>query len=116
MFPDHPDIAAVEKVLNEDKAAGKQQASSQSLLTDSDREKINLLKEQFKENPRDKNVKKELQSILQTYESDVKALVEAGDYDTAIEFVKEVQAIAPQSRKLKVMLNRLEKKKQEQAN
>lgn len=115
VFPDHPDIEAIEKILHEDITANRQEESKPSLISDVDKDKLNMLKSKLEENPRDRQARKERQAILDSYQSDLKAVIDSGDYDTAIEFVKEAQTIAPNSVKLKTMLKRLEKRKKEQA-
>ena len=70
----------------------------------------------MKDNPRDRDAKKELQKIMKSYETKLKDSIEAGDYDTALAFIEEAKQIAPRSIRLKSLTKKIEQKKKEQAN
>lgn len=133
---DHPDISSIENNLNDAIDAAKQkkqkivdEAQQQelvmepeqvevkdSLISEQDRDKIKLLQARVKDNPRDRDARKDMQKIMKSYETKLKDTIEAGDYDTALAFIEEAKLIAPRSIRLKTLTKKIEQKKKEQAN
>lgn len=104
--PGHPDIAAIEKMLDKEL-----QLTQKSLITSADKARISNLQSKIKENPKDRSARKEIQTIMKSYESKVKQAIDSGDLDTATAFLQEVQAIAPRSIRVKNLLKKIEQKK-----
>ncbi len=119
--PDHPEIPPIEKVLFEDKKAHEEMLARESrkrdaptsLITDVDKQQISQYKQRLKDNPRDRDARKELQSIMKSYEAKVKEAIDSGDFDTATAYIHEAQVIAPRSIRLKSLLRKIEKKRNE---
>ncbi|MCG8380556.1 MAG: SUMF1/EgtB/PvdO family nonheme iron enzyme, partial [Proteobacteria bacterium] len=122
--PDHPDIPEIERILSEDIQAAEEkqkvvdQAKESDLdkpsISSNDKANIKSLQQRLRENPRDREARKELQSIMKSYESKVKAAIEAGDFDTASAYLKDAQQIAPRSVRLKTLLKKVEEKQKQQ--
>lgn len=83
------------------------------LFSTQEKEQISALQARVKDNPRDKEARKELQSIMKTYEAKVKAAVEENDFDTALSYIEQDKVIAPRSIRLKALSKRIEQKKKE---
>jgi serine/threonine protein kinase len=117
--PEHPEIPPIEKVLLEDIKAheemlareSRDRDAPQSLITDEDKRQISTLQARIKENPRDRAARKEIQSIMKSYESKVKEAIEAGELDTATAFLREAQSITPRSIRIKTLLKKIEQKR-----
>jgi serine/threonine protein kinase/ribosomal protein S20 len=111
--PDHPDIATIEKRLSKDiKSIDKElQAAKKLLFSNEDKTRVSKLQARIKDNPKDRAARKEVQTIMKTYESKIKDTIAAGDLDTATAFLREVQAIAPRSIRVKNLLKKIEQKR-----
>jgi len=111
--PDHPDIAGIEKMLSEAIKSVNQdsQLTKKSLISPVDKEQISKLQAQIKNNPKDRDARKEIQVIMKTYETKVKEAIDTGDLDTAAAYLQEVQEIAPRSIRVKNLLKKIEQKR-----
>ncbi|MBL1141510.1 MAG: SUMF1/EgtB/PvdO family nonheme iron enzyme [Proteobacteria bacterium] len=122
--PDHPDIPTIEKILKEDIAADKVDSSDveqtqqkeveASLFSTEDKKQIGILQSRLRQNPRDRDARKELQSIMKSYEDKVKEAINNGELDQASAYIREALEIAPRSDRLKLILKKIEKKKNQQ--
>ena len=124
--PDHPDIALMEETLNEKLKIVEEQSRlvkdkelqekdvTKSLISSEDKKRISQLQARIKNNPKDRDARKEIQSIMKSYESKVKDAIESGELDTATAYLREAQEIAPRSIRVKAMLKKIEQKKKEQ--
>lgn len=111
--PGHPDIARIENMLNKAIESVKQdsQLSKKSLISSDDKNQISTLQAQIKENPKDRDARKEIQAIMKSYESKIKEAIDTGDLDTAAAYLHEVQEIAPRSIRVKNLLKKIEQKR-----
>tara|TARA_R110002072_G_scaffold6364_5_gene37548 strand:- start:702 stop:2483 length:1782 start_codon:yes stop_codon:yes gene_type:complete len=111
--PDHPDIARIENMLNKDIQSAEQdsQLAKKSLISFKDKNQISKLQAQIKENPKDRDARKEIQVIMKSYEPKVKEAIDTGDLDTAAAYLHEVQKIAPRSIRVKNLLKKIEQKR-----
>ncbi len=115
--PNHPDIPQIEKVLHEDIKAHEEMLARESrmrdappsLITNEDKRQINQYKQRLKYNPKDRDARKEFESIIKTYEAKVKEAIDSGDFDTATAYLHEVQDIAPNSKLIKSLIRKIDK-------
>jgi len=111
--PAHPDIAALEKIIDKEISSidQKLQLTKKPLISSADKTRISKLQTKIKDNPKDRGARKEIQTIMKSYESKVKEAIDSGDLDTATVFLEEVQAIAPRSIRVKNLLKKIEQKR-----
>ncbi|MCZ6803290.1 MAG: hypothetical protein O7D86_04980 [Proteobacteria bacterium] len=115
--PNHPDIPQIEKVLFEEIQAHEEMLARESrmrdappsLITNEDKRQINQYKQRLKYNPKDRDARKEFESIIKTYEAKVKEAIDSGDFDTATAYLHEVQDIAPNSKLIKSLIRKIDK-------
>jgi len=79
-----------------------------SMITDKDKRQISYYQQRLEYNPKDRDARKELQSIMKTYEAKVKEAIDSGDFDTATAYLHEVQVIAPHSKIIKSLIRKIE--------
>ncbi len=85
-----------------------------TLLSPEQLQNISVLKNRLKNDPKDRDARKELQAILKSGESKVKDAMHAGDLELAETYIKQAQELAPRSIKLRQAARKLEAMKKEQ--
>lgn len=113
--PDHPDVTRMENMLNNVIKTVKQDSllAKKPLISSDDKNQIIALQAQIKENPKDRDARKEVQALMKSYESKIKEAIDSGDLDTAAAYLHEVQEIAPRSVRVKNLIKKIEQKRKE---
>lgn len=113
--PSNPDVPVVERLLAKAESAAKQKdtdkADNQPLISDEDKRQIRQYQKRLQDNARDKDARRKIQSIMKPYETKVKDAFDKGDFDTAEAYVKAAQEIMPNSVRLKALLKKIKKKR-----
>ena len=71
----------------------------QSLRSNTDRQKLEQLKNKLRANPRDKQARKELKKIADKYQNKIKMALEDRDFDLAEDYVLDILEITPERSK-----------------
>lgn len=71
----------------------------QSLVSDTDRQKLEQLKRKLKAKPRDKRARAQLKKIAEKYQNKIKMALEDRDFDLAENYVLEIMEITPERSK-----------------
>ncbi len=74
----------------------QEKQEQQSLVSDTDRQKLEQLKMKLKAKPRDKRARAELKKIAEKYQNKIKMALEDRDFDLAENYVLEIMEITPE--------------------
>lgn len=107
--PDHPGLPAARARLKDawqsahsvqpqvapdtEPAVQPETGPSRGLVPENERRRLENLKERIKANPRDMEARREVKNIAEQFETNIRQAVEAGDYDLAREYIKEMKPV-----------------------
>ncbi|MFT5426802.1 MAG: serine/threonine protein kinase [Gammaproteobacteria bacterium] len=97
----HDGLADAEKRYNAAVDADRQAQIKQDrpLVANSDKRRLEQLKEQLRANPRDKTIRKELRKIADKYQKNIESAIKEKEYDLAEVYVLEIMEITPEKSK-----------------
>ena len=91
-----------------------QTSNDDSLFTENEKERVQALQETLKSNPKDQEAKKEIQEIIKSFENKIKKAIKDGNLELALEYINQAKEIAPNSRRLNALSNRIENRLKKQ--
>jgi hypothetical protein len=77
----------------------EEKKEQKSLISDTDRQKLEQLKQRLRSNPKDKRARKELKKIGEKYQKKIETALKGRDFDLAEDYVLEIMEITPERSK-----------------
>lgn len=122
---DHPDLPAAASRLARARDAVQKPVSSpepaiepevkepESLVHESERRRLAILKERIRSNPQDMQARREVKNLAEQFETNIRQAMDAGNYDLAREYINELKFVFGDNIRSRKRLDELLKKIEE---